>query len=503
MIELLTPDEMAECDRLTIAGGIPGIVLMEKAGRAVADAVARHPPGTRVVVVAGPGNNGGDGFVAARVLAEFGYPVRVLLLGESGSLKGDAAEAAQRWKGPVEAATPDTVNGAGVIVDALFGAGLNRTVEGQARALIVAMNASGAPIVAVDLPSGINGASGAVMGVAVKARESVTFFRRKPGHLLLPGRLHAGNVRVADIGIPDAVLERVKPNTFVNEPALWGRVFPLPRLDGHKYSRGHAVVVSGDLSFTGAARLAARGALRAGAGLVTLASPRTALAVNAAASLAVMVRPADGAEELKSFLADGRLNAVVLGPGLGVGPSTRDLVLVALDGDRAVVLDADALTSFADEPGALFAAIAARPGRPVVLTPHQGEFSKLFKNATQTLEKASKLDSARATAKTSGAIVLLKGADTVVAAPEGRAAISENAPPLLATAGSGDVLAGMIAGLLAQHMPAFEAACAGAWLHGEAGNEAGPGLISEDLPEALRRVYRRLFGQLGHFEPRD
>src|SRR5438046_2995645 len=252
--------------------------------------------------------------------------------------------------------------------------------------MIEAMNASGAPIVAVDLPSGINGASGIVMGAAVRVRESITFFRRKPGHVLLPGRLHAGNVRIADIGIPESVLDRVRPNTFANGPALWGRVFPVPRLDGHKYSRGHAVAVSGDLSFTGAARLAARGALRAGAGLVTLASPRAALAVNAAASLAVIVRAADGAEELRALLADRRLNGIVLGPGLGVSANTRELVVAALDGERAVVLDADALTSFAEEPGALFAAIIARAERQVVLTPHHGEFARLFKNMSQDFE---------------------------------------------------------------------------------------------------------------------
>jgi hydroxyethylthiazole kinase-like uncharacterized protein yjeF len=496
MIELLTPDEMAECDRLAIAGGIAGIALMERAGRAVADAVARQPLGTRVVVVAGPGNNGGDGFVAARILAERGYPVRLLLLGEVGSLRGDAAKVAKLWKGPVEAATPEGVTGAGVIVDALFGAGLNRVVEGDARAMIEVMNASDAPIVAVDLPSGINGASGAVMGAAVRAQESITFFRKKPGHLLMPGRVHCGRVRLADIGIPESVLERVRPKTFANTPALWGDAFPIPRLDAHKYSRGHAVVVSGDMSSTGAARLAARGALRAGAGLVTLASPRTALAVNATASLAVMVRPADGPDELRHLFEDHRLNAVALGPGLGVGANTRALVEVALDGERAVVLDADALTSFADEPFALFAAIVGRPERPVVLTPHQGEFVRLFNKLTQPSESGSKLVAARAAARASGATVLLKGPDTVVAAPDGRAAINENAPPWLATAGSGDVLAGIITGLLAQHMPAFEAACAGAWLHGEAGNEVGPALISEDLPEALPAIYRRLFAEL-------
>jgi hydroxyethylthiazole kinase-like uncharacterized protein yjeF len=497
MIELLTPDEMAECDRLTIAGGTPGIELMEKAGRAVADAVARQPLGTALVVVAGPGNNGGDGFVAARVLAERGYPVRMLLLGELSALHGDAAEAARLWARPVARATPEAIAGAGIIVDALFGAGLNREVEGEARAIIEAMNASGAPIIAVDLPSGINGASGAVMGVAVKARESVTFFRRKPGHILLPGRVHAGSVRVADIGISETVLERVRPQTFANSPALWGRLFPIPRLEGHKYSRGHAVIVSGDLSFTGAARLAARGALRAGAGLVTLATPDAALPVNAAASLAIMVRAVDGPGKLRALLADQRFNAIALGPGLGAGPNTRALVEAALDGERAVVLDADALTSFAASPRALFTAIAAR-SRPVVLTPHQGEFLRLFNDILQHPDLPSKLALARAAARLSGAIVLLKGPDTVVASPDGRAAINENAPPWLATAGAGDVLAGMIAGLLAQHMPAFEAACAGAWLHGEAGNEAGPGLISEDLPEVLPAIYRRLFKEFSN-----
>ena len=495
MIELLTPDEMAECDRLAIAGGVAGIALMERAGRAVADAVAREPLGTRVVVIAGPGNNGGDGFIAARVLAERGYPVRVALLGEMGALHGDAVEAARRWGRPVDAAAPESIAGAGVIVDALFGAGLNRTVEGSARTIIEAMNASGVPVVAVDLPSGINGATGAAMGAAVKARESVTFFRRKPGHVLLPGRLHSGAVRVADIGIPASVLETVHARTFANGPPLWGPVFPIPRLDGHKYTRGHAVIVSGDLSFTGAARLAARGALRAGAGLVTLATPPGALAVNAASSLAVMVRPVDSAQELAQLLADKRLNAVGLGPGLGVGEGTRALVLAALDGDRAVVLDADALTSFQGAPDALFGAIAARP-RPVVLTPHSGEFARLFNKLSQISENSSKLDLARAAARATRAVVLLKGADTVIAEPQGLAAINENAPPWLATAGAGDVLAGIITGLLAQGMPAFEAACAGAWLHGEAGNEAGPGLISEDLAEAFPAIYRRLFAEL-------
>jgi hydroxyethylthiazole kinase-like uncharacterized protein yjeF len=448
-------------------------------------------------VVAGPGNNGGDGFVCARILAERGYPVRLLLLGDRDKLKGDAADAFRRWSGPVEAAEPASLASSDLIVDALFGAGIDRSVSGAARAIIEAINTTTVPVIAVDLPSGVNGTTGAVMGAAVNASETVTFFRRKPGHLLLPGRLHCGPVEVADIGIPDEVLSVISPRIFANAQTLWAGTFPVPQPGGHKYRRGHAVVVSGDLSHTGAARLAARGALRAGAGLVTLASPREALAVNAAASLAVMVRPVDGAVELAAMLADPRLNTVVLGPGGGVGAPMRELVLAALSGERAVVLDADALTSFADMPDALFAAIKARGSSPTVLTPHEGEFARLFSIDQQPSENTSKCIRAQAAARVSGAIVLLKGSDTVVAAPDGRASITENAPPWLATAGSGDVLAGFAAGLLAQGMAAFEAANAATWLHGEAGNEAGPGLIAEDLPEALRPVYRRLFVDLG------
>ena len=341
----------------------------------------------------------------------------------------------------------------------------------------------------------MNGTTGEVMGLAVLATETVTFFRRKPGHVLLPGRLHCGRTHVADIGIPDGVLEGIKPQAFANSVALWGRAFPMPRVGGHKYARGHAVVVSGDVSSTGAARLAARGALRAGAGLVTLASPSDALAVNATASTAVMVRAIDGPVEFREFLHDARRNAVVLGPGGGVGKDMRDLVLVALAGERSVVLDADALTSFMEQPQSLFAAIRSR-NAAAVLTPHEGEFSRIFDVMPEIAQASSKLERVRRAAVASGAVCLLKGSDTVVAAPDGRAAISENAPPWLATAGSGDVLAGLVAGLLAQGMTAFEAAAAAVWLHGEAGTEAGPGLITEDLPEMMPRIYRRLFAQL-------
>ena len=493
MSELLSNAEMAEADRLTIAGGTAGIALMEHAGAAVADAVAEgQPPGARVVVVAGPGNNGGDGFVAARLLAERGYDVKLLLAGDVGRLKGDAALAAKRWSGAVIDADPAGLAGADVVIDALFGAGLDRPVDGIAQGLIEAMNEQDAPVVAVDLPSGINGTSGAVMGGAVVAAQTVTFFRKKPGHVLLPGRLCCGAIRVADIGIPPTVLHRIAPKTWENVPTLWRARFPVPRLTGHKYDRGHAVVVSGPSWSTGAARLAARGALRAGAGLVTIASPREALAINAAANLAIMVRPVDGAEELTGFLADRRLNAVALGPGLGLGEPTCAMVLAALSGDRAVVLDADALTSFAGDPQRLADALLGRGGKATILTPHEGEFARVFNALDDRTKAGPKLERARLAAVLTGAVVLLKGGDTVVAAPDGRAAIAANAPAYLATAGAGDVLTGITAGLLAQGMPAFEAACAAVWLHGEAATVFGPGLIAEDLPETLPRVYRAL-----------
>jgi hydroxyethylthiazole kinase-like uncharacterized protein yjeF len=376
------------------------------------------------------------------------------------------------------------------VVDALFGAGLARPIEGKVAALIESVNASGIPVVAVDVPSGIDGTTGEVRGVAVDAVATVTFFRLKPGHLLLPGRAHCGEIVRAEIGIPAGVLAEIGPNTFANAPGLWLAQFPWPREESHKYARGHAVVVSGPVYSTGAARLAARGALRVGAGLVTVASPRDALEVNAAQLTAIMVREADDARGLLSLLADKRKNAVLIGPGVGVGERTRDLVFAALGSEAAIVLDADAITSFSEDGESLFAKILSRKA-PVVLTPHDGEFARLFGD----LVAKPKLERARAAAARSGAIIVLKGADTVVAAPGGTASINATTSPWLATAGTGDVLGGIVLGLLAQRMPAFLAASAAVWLHGAAAKEFGPGLIAEDLSETLPRVLRGLSTQ--------
>jgi hydroxyethylthiazole kinase-like uncharacterized protein yjeF len=496
-MEVLTTAEMERADRLSIAAGTPGFALMLSAGQAVAEAAVDLVEEGPILVVAGPGNNGGDGFVAAAELAAQGREVSVILMCERDALHGDAASAARGWKYPVLPFNPQAIGKPALIIDALFGAGLSRAVSGEPHDMIEAINATGAPVLAVDLPSGVNGTSAAIMGTAVRATETVTFFRKKPAHLLLPGRLRCGRVRVADIGIDARVLDEIRPQIFENTPQLWRKSFPVPRTDGHKYARGHALVLSGELASTGAARMSARAALRAGAGLVTLASPRDALAVNAAALTAVMVRAVDNPVQFAELFNDKRFNACVIGPGAGVGTRTIDFVHTALSARRHLVLDADALTSFAGSPERLFESIKASSDPQVVLTPHEGEFPRLFSDISNKHPGRSKLDRVRAAAERSGAVVLLKGPDTTVAAPDGRAVIAANAPPWLATAGSGDVLAGIIAGLMAQGVDAINAASMGVWMHGEAAREAGPGLIAEDLPETMPAVIRHLYDVFG------
>ncbi len=459
---------------------------MDNAGYAVADDICgRHRQGTRVAVVCGPGNNGGDGFVAARVLAERGYVVRLGLLGAVDRLAGDAAVAAKRWRRPIEPAVPALLDGAVVVVDALFGAGLSRPLDGAAATMVEAINTAGrggASVVAVDLPSGVDGRTGATPGPAVQATRTVTFFRRKPGHLLMPGRARAGLVRTLGIGISDAVLDAIGARTCANAPALFSEHWPHPRLDSHKYSRGAALVVGGGTASCGAARLAAAAALRTGAGIVSVAVPAEAVATVAAYRAALVVKAADTDEAVTDLVVEPRLAAVLIGPGTGLGPRTRTALEAALSSKAALVLDADAITLAAEDPGAVFAAIHARTAG-TAMTPHDGEFRRLFPDLD-----GSKLDRARAAAARSGAVVVLKGPDTVVAAPDGRAAINENAPPTLATAGSGDVLAGILTGLMATRIPVFEAAAMAVWIHGRAGQIAGAGAIADDVGDALRAV---------------
>jgi len=490
---LLTVAEMTQADALAIAAGAPGIDLMERAGAGIAKAIAARWTPRPLVVLAGPGNNGGDGFVAGRLLAEQGWPVRIALAGDRETLKGDAALAAARWDGPTVAFGLEALAGAALVIDAVFGAGLARPVGGEIRAMLEAADAgrATAPIIAVDVPSGIQGDTGEILGFAPQAALTVTFFRRKPGHLLLPGRTRCGPVEVVDIGIGDDVLDTIRPTHFANIPSLWADRFPWPGTAAHKYERGHAVVMSGGATATGACRLAAMAALRVGAGLVTVASPPSALLVHAAHLTAVMIRRVAEAGDLAALLADQRLNAVLIGPGNGVGEGTLAHALAALNGPRGVVLDADALTSFAAAPDSLWQAIGhpLRAKAATVLTPHEGEFARIFPDLGRDMPRLARV---RAAANRSGATVLLKGADTVVADPRGRVIINDCAPPWLATAGSGDVLAGLIAGLLAQGVSGLDAAAAGIWVHSVAADAFGPGLIAEDLPSLVPSALRRL-----------
>ena len=480
---LLSNAQMYAADKAAVEAGVPGVTLMENAGAAVARAILERYPSCPVAILAGPGNNGGDGFVAARYLKEAGWPVRLALLGARDALKGDAAHHAGLWDGDAEPLTPDVLEDAGLVVDALFGAGLTRPLEGAPASLARAVKARGLPVVAVDVPSGVSGDDGSVVGdLAVQAETTVTFFRKKPGHLLLPGKALCGEVVLAAIGTPDSVLEEIAPSLWENAPELWAGSFPQRRPDSHKYDFGHALILGGG-EMTGAGRLASLAALRCGAGLVSVAAPAAAGLAYQMTSPSVIVQSCDGPEDWQELLADRRRNAVLLGPGGGVGAALRESVRNALEAGKAAVIDADAITSFAEEPEALFSAISG----PCVLTPHEGEFARIFPDL-----QGSKLERALAAAARSGATVVLKGNDSVIAAPDGRAAINGTAPPELATAGAGDVLAGMVLAYLAQGVPAFEAAAMAAWLHGDAAERFGPGLISEDLPDLLPGALRAL-----------
>jgi len=484
---LYTTGQMRGADAGAIERGTAGIALMEKAGAAVADAVLDQFEPVRTVVLCGPGNNGGDGFVAARLLQEAGWPVEVALLGDPGALMGDAAIAHERWTGPTRALEPAVLDNADLVIDALFGAGLTRDIEGTVKAVIERPSAADIPIVAVDIASGVDGDTGEVRGTAIKADLTVTFHRAKPGHYLHPGRDQAGRIIVADIGIPHEVDQSLGIHLFANRPDLWSQEFPKRETAGHKYSYGHGLVLGGGMASSGAARLAAYAALRAGAGLVTLLCPAGALPVYAVALTAVMVRPFANQDSFETELSDPRRNAILLGPGAGVGEALAAKVEASLDVGKTTILDADALTSFEDDSDRLFKKIKDKG--QVLLTPHEGEFSRLF-----DLE-GDKLSRAREAAKLSGATLLLKGSDTVVASPDGRASILTDAPPTLATAGSGDVLAGIALGLIAQSMPIFEAASAAAWLHAAAATTFGPGLIAEDLADQLPKVLSELSTQ--------
>jgi hydroxyethylthiazole kinase-like uncharacterized protein yjeF len=475
---ILTVAEMGRADAAAIAAGTPGVTLMERAGTAVADAVCARFPRQATTVLCGPGNNGGDGYVAARLLKDRGWPVEVRSFGEPATQDAQAASA--RWDGATK-----PLNGAlepGVWIDALFGAGLTRPLSGPAASAALRMAETPERVVAIDVPSGVMGDTGKPNGPAACAALTVTFHAKKPAHLLEPGRSRCGEVVVADIG-----LAAMETHLVENGPELWLPRFPWPTAASHKHARGRLVVVSGEAWQTGAARLAARGALRIGAGLVTVLSPPEALPINAGHLEAVMLKPFETDLELEQAAKD--VDAAVIGPAAGVGEPTLLNVLALARTGAALILDADAITVFRDDPEELFSLL----DRDDVLTPHPGEFERLFPGLLAA--SPERIAAARTAAQRAGAVVLLKGSDTVIAAPDGRCAVNGNGSPWLATAGSGDVLAGFIGGLVAQGMESFEAACAGAWIHAEAAELHGPGLISEDLPGLAPNVLRRLFDE--------
>lgn len=478
---ILTVAEMTAADRAAIAAGTPGTVLMERAGSGVADAIRARVQKCPVAVLCGPGANGGDGFVVARKLKDAGWPVRLSLQGDQARLKGDAAEAARLWTGEIEPWGVEVLSEAEVVVDALFGAGLSKPLAAEVAEVLQTAEAARLPIVAIDLPSGLPGDHALPLGYAPHCALTVTFHRKKPAHVLEPGRSLCGEVVVVDIGLgePD------HGPLFENGPDLWLDRFSWPEPEAHKHARGSLLVVSGHVHSTGAARLAARAGLRIGAGLSTVLSPPDALMVNAVALEAVMVRPFRNPGELADAAA--RAQAVVIGPAAGVDAATEANVLALAGTDAALVLDADALSVFQDAPERLFRALDEQD----VLTPHPGEFRRIFPGLLEGARE--RITAARQAAERAGAVVLLKGPDTVIAHPDGRAAVTANGSPFLATAGSGDVLAGFIGGLKAQGMDAFDAACAGAWIHAQAGADFGPGLISEDLPDLACHVLQRLW----------
>jgi ADP-dependent NAD(P)H-hydrate dehydratase / NAD(P)H-hydrate epimerase len=474
--EILTPAQMYRADALAIEGGMSSIALMENAGKAAAKEITKRFKKSRTAVLCGPGNNGGDGLVIARLLKGLRWPVEVFLWGERAGYTGDAAVMAAKWKG-ITSDLSDFVT-AELVIDALFGTGLARDFPED---LAGRINASGAPIVSIDIPSGLDGLTSRPRGACIKADATITFFRKKPAHVLYPGSEFCGEVFVADIGIPDQMLVDHSLTTIrENVPP------ELPRVLGnaHKYSRGSALIYSGDEFRTGASRLAAQAAARIGTGVVSICGPVDALRIHAAHLSSIMLKPCETVEALQILLGDNRIKSFCIGPASGHSDRTLEMVFCALDSSARVVLDADALTAIAAAPQLLFDAVHKSKSPAVVMTPHEGEFTRMFKEISELDE--NKIEKAMKAAKQSGAIVVFKGPDSVIAHPDGRAVVNANASSKLATAGSGDVLAGLITGLLAQGMDAFAAASAAVWLHGDAARRSTRRtIIAEDILDYL------------------
>ncbi len=474
---ILTPQEMRAAEEDLFSKGTDSFDLMQRAGNAVAEFVHAKWPEGRIQVLCGPGGNGGDGFIAAAKLAKLWREVEVFCLVGKEALTGDAAKAAAEWDGEIKLLETALEAPHDIVLDALFGGGLSRPLDGIAAKLAE----RGGRVVSIDVPSGIDGESAKSLGPCFRAEGTITFAALRPAHVLLPGAAYCGGVFVADIGVP------VQTQLLENSPLLWGRNLPQPGQGSHKHARGHLAVVSGNAASTGAARLAGRAGLRAGAGLVTLLSPPDAVAVNASHLTAIMLKEVASAEQLRETIESA--STVILGPAAGINTGTRKNVECLLSTDAKAVLDADALTVFADDHDALYKQLRADD----LITPHIGEFKRIFGDLLET--EVNKVEATRQAAQMAGCVVLLKGPDTVIAKPDGMAIVNTHATRWLATAGSGDVLAGIAGGLMAQGVDTFTAAAMASWLHGEAGRRVGAGLISEDLEAQLPDILSALHGE--------
>jgi NAD(P)H-hydrate epimerase len=480
-LALLSAEQMRAAENATIAAGTPGFILMKQAGEKAAHTIMERFSPSPILVLCGPGNNGGDGFILAQTLLEHGWPVN--LWASSHELSGDAKEASKMYRGNrIGDITSEPLESYSLIVDALFGTGLTRNIENEFNTVIEDVNNAKAHVIALDIPSGVHTNTGDVMGNAIEANHTITFSHAKPGHFLLPGKNLTGDLITLDIGIE---LGGISPETYQNTPLLWRNHFPQPHVHSHKYNRGYTLVIGGPITKTGAAKLASRSALRIGSGLVSIACDRESLPIYATSQAAVMTVLIEQESDFTTLLDDERINSVVIGPGAGLTDQTKNRVRNILNAGKHCVLDADALRLFSEHPDMLFKHINGS----CILTPHEGEFQHLFNNISVDME-ADKLTRACQAAKLSGATIIYKGSDTVIATPEGKAALSSHTASSLATAGTGDVLAGLCGGLLAQGMSAFESAAAASWIHAEAATLFGPGLIAEDLPELIPAVLR-------------
>lgn len=489
MFEILTADEMKQADLAAVKSGTPAVDLIRSAAAGLAGAIQRNMPPGRVLFLCGKGNNGADGFAAAEILRDKeGWEVRVACLEKVKDLKGDAAKIAKAFGGTTESLNSNlSVHSTDLVIDAVFGTGFEGDLPPELVILFDKIRSKKIPVIAADIPSGINATTGAIAEGTLKPAMTVVFCRKKIAHVLQPARSFCGKQHIALVSIDDETIAALGTQTFENTPALWLNSFPFPRADMHKYDRGHVVVYGGN-DRTGAACLAAHAAQRSGAGVVSITSSPDAALVYKLYRASIMVDTWQTPDDYKALMRDERKNTLLLGPGAGADERLKDAVIAALEFNKTLVLDADALTVFKDDPKALFDKLSPQH----ILTPHEGEFARLFGSL-----EGSKLARARAAAKTANAIIILKGSDTVIAAPDGTAVINTNAPPILAIAGAGDVLAGLVSGFVAQGMPPFMASLAGVWLQAEAAKTHGIGLTAEDIIHQIPQTLKRLFSPPG------